>query len=48
VAAALSDWGGLAALAEAHGLALLLLTHLQAAGVASPLDVKLLLLGYYM
>jgi hypothetical protein len=48
VAAALSDWGGLAALAEAHGLAPLLLTYLQAAGVAIPLGAKQQLLGFYM
>jgi hypothetical protein len=48
VAGALNDWGGLAAQAEAHGLVPLLLTHLQAAGVAIPLDVKQQLLGYYM
>src|SRR5687768_10896099 len=48
VADALNDWGDLAALAEAHGLVPLLLTHLQAAGVTIPLDAKQQLLGYYM
>jgi hypothetical protein len=47
-AGALPDWSGLAALAEAHGLVPLLLTHLQAAGAAIPRDVKQDLLGYYM
>jgi Uncharacterised nucleotidyltransferase len=43
-----SDWDALPALAEAHGLVPLLVTHLQAAGVAIPPHIRQQLLGYYM
>jgi hypothetical protein len=47
-AVALSDWDGLAVLAEAHGLVPLLMTHLQAAGITVPPHIRQQLLGYYM
>jgi hypothetical protein len=47
-AATLKDWNDLPALAEAHGLVPLLLTHLQAAGVPIPGAIKQQLVGYYM
>ena len=45
---ALQQWDGLPALAEAHGLVPLVYTHLQAAGVVLPHQIKQQLLGYYM
>src|SRR5262245_21488251 len=48
VARALPSWEGLAELAEAHGLIPLLSTHLQAAEVAMPGDVRQQVQGYYL
>src|SRR5262245_4737153 len=47
-AQALQQWDGLPVLAEAHGLAPLMYTHLRAAGVAIPPAIKQQLQGYYM
>jgi hypothetical protein len=47
-AGALQHWHPLPVRAEAHGLAPLIYTHLQAAGVAVPPTIKQELLGYYM
>jgi putative nucleotidyltransferase-like protein len=44
----LPTWEGVAGAAEAHGLAPLLYTHLQAAGAALPIAVKQELQGYYL
>lgn len=47
-AACLADWEGLPGLAEAHGMAPLLHTHLKAAGVTPPLAVKRELPALYL
>lgn len=47
-AACLADWRGLPALAEAHGMAPLLYTHLNAAGISIPSPVKRELQGLYL
>jgi hypothetical protein len=47
-AARLADWAGLPALAEAHGMAPLLHTHLKAAGITPPLAVKRKLQALYL
>ncbi len=47
-AQARSNWDAIPASAEAHGLVPLLYTHLQAAGVVVPPQVKQQLQGYYM
>jgi hypothetical protein len=47
-AQAVTNWNTIPVDAEAHGLVPLLYTHLQAAGVALPPNVKQQLQGYYM